>query len=717
MFDSVWQWTTLTLTLSLALTLAGGASAGEPPRERGVGLESAGLSMVFGLPDDHIALRKIAGPNGEQWLGDFDSKAVLWRIALSGPNGASKEITSADVKLTRVAGVPNGHEFDWSVPVADGAAAEVAMTVRTEKDKPLSYWSLKAQLPDGWKVLRSDFPVIPNVRPGKKLKLAAPVGWGLEYDVEPGMGYSGTYPSCVAAMQFVAFYEGDSGLYIGMHDAQGNHKSMSVKASESGEEFACVNWPAIAEIAGGTYEVPFEAVVGVFRGGYYEAAQIYREFTFKAPWGMGGPVSKRAIPQWLKDTDLWLMPDAEPVKNIEPCVKAKDFFGVPISLHWYNWHQIPFDTLYPDYFPARRGFAGGTMRLQEAGFHVMPYINGRLADPNSRFWTKEDGEKAACKQEDGKVYTEVYGSKVPLNVMCPFTDGWQRKVGELVDRLVNEYKVDGVYIDQIGAAAPNRCFDPSHGHPLGGGRMWVDGYRKMLDDIRKKLPAGAMLTTEEDGECWIDQLDALLLVNTSTAGPKPIPLFPAVYSGRALTFGFQYIKGDDISKSLPFRAKMARGFCWGTQLGWVSVGAIMAPEAAPEAEFLRNLARARRFAHQFAVTGRFLGMTDVTGDNPLMICEASGSFGGTYKIDTPSVIASAWIAEDKTLGLLVANMSDQARQVDVKAPLSEAAIKTSAGFRVATFGSEGKLSETDGSAAAQRVSVPARGAVVLVLKK
>jgi hypothetical protein len=34
---------------------------------------------------------------------------------------------------------------------------------------------------------------------------------------------------------------------------------------------------------------------------------------------------------------------------------------------------------------------------------------------------------------------------------------------------VSRYAVDGVYIDQIAAAGPAPCWDPTHNHTLGGG--------------------------------------------------------------------------------------------------------------------------------------------------------------------------------------------------------------------------------------------------------
>ena len=690
----------------LAMTICLAAQAAD---DESIVLDSGELKLTFSTAGKRLAFQGLSTPGGPEWLDEFGKGSSLWRLAFQGPDGAVKEIGSGDVELSQAKKKQGKAEFAWQARLGD-ASAEVTTAIRCTKRSRISYWSLRAKLPHGWKVVRSDFPTIPNISLRNGLKLAAPCGWGLEYNIKPGTSYEGTYPSLQLAMQFIAFYANANCLYIGAHDAQANHKHFNVNAREDGIGFFCLNWPALSEKGGGTYDVPYETAIGVLDGGYFEAAQVYREFTFRAPWGKGGPVSKRPIPQWLKDTDLWLMPSPHPIKNVDQCKRASAYFGVPISLHWYNWHVIPFDTLYPDYFPPKPAFGEGVEALQDAGFHVMPYINGRLSDPKSKYWTEEHGDKSAARQENREPYTEVYGSKVPLNVQCPYTAQWQAKVAGIVDRLTNDYGVDGVYIDQIGAAGAVRCFDPDHGHALGGGHMWVDGYRKMLDEARETLPPGRMLTTEENAECWIDQLDALLLVNTpTTPAATPIPLFPAVYSGRTITFGFQYLAWDDLQRSLPFRAKMARAFVWGSQLGWIGVERVTDPAGAKEAEFLRNLARCRRFGHKFLVYGRFLGMLDAGGDNPPVKGEGTGSFGGTYPIDLPAVLASSWQAEDGTIGIALANTSDEEHEVDVRLP----GIRASKGLKVAMFGPEGELSVRKTDSAVQKVKVPARSAVIL----
>lgn len=680
-------------------------------------LDSGRLRLEFRRTDGGLALAGLRPAGGREWLSDWSPDCALWRLTLRDPAGATVELTSTQADCTGLEEDAGQLRATWSVDLGQ-PRAQAVVNVSLPAGSALSQWSFSVRLPRDWAVAAADFPVLPNIEPSPGLKLAAPAGWGLEYGVSPGTVYQGAYPSCLACMPFMAFCRDGGVLYVAAHDPDGSHKRLNACCSERAVSCTVTHWPAVAQTEDGTFRLSYEMVVGAFPGGWYEAAQVYREFSLQTRWGGAGPFSQRLIPEWVRDTDLWLRLITESEIDLDACIRAREFFDVPVAVHWYRWHRIPYDTLYPEYFPAKPGFAEGVRKLQQAGLRVMPYINGRLCDPESETW-KAGGSRWAARTENGEPYAEVYGSKVPLNVMCPGTARWRDKVAGLVERLLHECGVDGVYIDQIGAAAPERCFDPAHEHLPGSGRFWVDGYRRLLDDLRPRLPEGRALTTEENAECWIDQFDGLLVVNTPTAsGCRVIPLFPAVYSGRARVFGFQYTPARESFDSLGFRAKMARAFLWGSQLGWVDVGRLMSPKGATAAAFLRRLARCRRSAHAHLAYGRFLGEVPVHGDNPVLTEEAAASFGdGTYELSIPAVPACAWLAEDGSLGVALVNVSDAPRQVSFELPLVRAGLDGATDLEIEVWGPDGRLPTGQTSGVAQSMEIESLSARMVVARQ
>ncbi|HEY3414251.1 MAG TPA: DUF6259 domain-containing protein [Armatimonadota bacterium] len=606
------------------------------------------------------------------YIGPPDTECPLWTLSLRTPEGATLDVSADAAGLGDVQRDTGSAAFTWMLSLG---GSEAAVRVQVDTDTPgTPSLSLSATLPDGWSVAEAVFPLVRLSRTDD-MRLATPTGWGIEREVTPGMELELVYPSWQSTMQFLALCGAAGGVYIGTHDPAANHKAFRARADGDSLTLEVAHFPAIG---GSEYTLGYAISLGAFEGGYVDAANLYRPFALTAPWAQAGPVSRRPLPQWLIDTELWLKPgetpwtddDAECIAatraNVEWCRKAAAFFDVPISLHWYRWHQIPYDTLYPEYFPAKAGFADGVKEAQADGFHVMPYINGRLCDPESKTW-KSGGQDWAARDEQGNPYTEVYASEVPLNVMCPSTDGWRGTVSGLVKRLVDEIGVDGVYVDQIAAAKAERCFAMGHPHAPGGGHFWVDAYRRLIAEAHANLPSNGILTTEENMECWIDQFDALLVVNTPTNEGRLIPLFPVIYAGHAVTFGFQYIPKTEAVESVSFRAKMARAFLWGAQLGWVDAEKVMAPDAALSAEFLRALCHARRDAHDFLLYGQFLAPVEVYGDNPPVNVEAPGSFGGTYNLEIQAVMATLWRAEDGRTAVAICNLDDAVHTVQVSA--------------------------------------------------
>ncbi|HEY3265400.1 MAG TPA: DUF6259 domain-containing protein [Armatimonadota bacterium] len=663
-------------------------------------------------------IASIACPPGHL-IFSTQSPTPLWRLTLGGPGG-QRPLEAEPAALKQAVASQNGIALRWEWP-AEGMA--VRAVVRPEGDSIV--WMFQVELPDGQTVVRADYPCIDGLRLPDGAKVAVPPGWGLEYDAAAGMEYDGAYPSCQAGMAFMAAYADGQGLYLGAHDPEGHHKQLVAKAGQNGVSLCIGHWAAECDTHGGVYTLPYAMVTAGLSDGYREASIRYRDFALTAPWSQAGRLSQRSIPEWLLDTEMWLKPgetpwtedDAECIaatqRNLQYCRAARDYFGVPIALHWYRWHQIPYDVMYPEYFPPKAGFLDGVAQAQADGFRVMPYINGRLCDPESPTW-KAGGSEFAARDDNGEPYTEVYGSKVPLHAMCPSTPMWQNTVSALAKRIFEEVHTDGVYIDQIAAAYPVRCLDKRHPHSPGGGSFWTRSYRDLLDRVRAVMPPNTIVTSEENAEVFVDKLDGLLVLNAPTDGSRPIPMYPLVYSGRAVTFGFLYIPAPEKINSLAFKSKMARAFLWGSQPGWLDAGRVMAPDATEGAEMLRSVARTRRHARRFLVYGSLLGELTPGGDNPRLSAVSEGSFGGTYQLDIDAVIGAAWKSEDGALGVALANLDNVSHTVTVTLPLAEAGISGS--FTLEAFGPEGSEGRAASAEAVQTVTLPARGALVLAVE-
>lgn len=492
----------------------------------------------------------------------------------------------------------------------------------------------------------------------------------------------GTYPGGWVCMQYLAAYNETlgTGLYVGVHDPWGSTKDI----------FAEGQPPKHAVVLRFDHPVPNMGQVGtgfalpgpvrwqLLRGDWFDAAQIYRSWASQTAkwWPTLGPDGRSDTPQWMRELPAWVMTGGAASECV-PKVKAfAQTVGVPVGFHWYNWHQIPFDNDYPHYFPPKDGFREGVAELKAAGVYPMPYINGRLWDTHDKGaqdWEfTRVGLAGATKDEAGKPHTETYGSKetdgnsVKLAVMCPATNLWQNQVRDIVLRLFSDCGVSGVYIDQIAAAAPRLCFDASHGHALGGGHWWTEGYWTMLSVIRAAKPADCMLTTECNAEPYIKWLDGYLTWHWQEQ--NMVPAFPAVYGGTLQMFGRAYRGGP--SQDLANRMKAGQQLVFGEQIGWFGPEVLDRPDSG---KFLRDCIQLRWRLREYFYRGYMLRPPKLKTQVPTVT--ADWQWSGTWPITTDAVMTGAWrlvgANDPSPVLLLFANVSDKPLTSDFSPDLRE----------------------------------------------
>lgn len=591
-----------------------------------------------------------------------------WAIDVELPGGEHRRVTSTTEGVTATVTAEETSGETQTVWEGIGPGSLKELTVRlTRKPRAAGVaWRLEIENKGHAAVWKVTFPDL-RIRIDDGDKVVIPSVNGRLHDASRSLSYRGQYASGGLTMQCSALYGPAGGLYVAVHDPFGSAKELDMQAAEGWLDIRWT-WPVPDMGVPGTgWQMPGELVVQAFDGDWYDVAQLYRAWASKEAgwWPRGKQAGRPDTPDWFKDTPVWIMSNGPWPKRLPPIpidqVVAKvkrfaDYMGtIPCAMHWYNWHQIPFDHSYPHYFPEKEGFAQGIKELQAAGVRVMPYLNAHLWDTKL-----EDFETvalpAATKSRDGKVPTKGYNGNT-FAAMCPATPLWQKTVEDLVMRLAGpEFGVDGVYLDQVSAQPPMLCFDPTHHHALGGGCWWTtQGYWPMLDKIRERLAVehpGTILTSESTAEPYANRLDGYLTWLGYGNGTEAIPLFHAVYAGQVQLFGRLY--KHDSWKGLAMRMKTAQALVWGEQLGWICPDVMDDPVAAA---FLKRLARLRFQLLSYLSRGRMARPPAVVTDGTHVT--DNWVTAHDLMVTTPTVLSGAWHRnDDRAVVVLLVNVDD-----------------------------------------------------------
>jgi len=507
--------------------------------------------------------------------------------------------------------------------------------------------------------------------------------------------WQGTYPSGWCSMPFTAVYDESKnvGLYVAAHDSGGAVKDIRLDADVVADSLT-IRFEHPLPLGKKTVDV--HCYWRVFHGDWYDAAMIYRDIVRTwAEWyprDKLGPDGRTDTPQWMKELCVWAQCGNSPQTMPAAMRKFTDALGVPTAVHWYNWHQIPFDNDYPHYFPVKDGFKAAVAEIQKNGdCYVMPYINGRLWDTRDKgaedFQFTAVALPGATKKEDGKPYIETYGSKeadgsnVELAVMCPATDVWKNKVTENIFRLMNDYGVASVYVDQVAAAKPELCFDASHGHPLAGGDWWNREHWKLYAKIRAEMPKEKMLTTECNAEPFINCFDGYLTWHFQYQ--DQVPAFAAVYGGAVQMFGRAYRGGP--SQVLADRMKAAEQLVYGEQIGWLDPRIVDDPKRFP---FFKAIVLTRHKHRDYFYKGEMIRPPKLLDAIPTVT--ADWQWSGETLITTDAVQTGAWRKTDgkgKTISAVFffVNVSDNPITSRVAARLDEIGLKSNVFENPLTF--------------------------------
>ena len=686
-------------------------------------LDSGVMTLGMELDGTHLRLNRLAGTEGENRLNDKrpdgDSlwsltcirKADLKKIRRSKLK-AELVLEEGDAQSARIVQSSDSYaEVLWSLPY-EGETIFVRVTIRLSKGEALSYWKIKAELPPGLSLESVTFPRISNLD-NEGLKVAWPTSWGWEADMETlqrsiyawndELGkytecLRGQYPGSFMAMPFFAYYRNGHGTYFAAHDPEAYYKTMRTFANEglgSGSTH-CVHNLARRNIDKPTeWTLPYEMVLGVYDGDYYEGARIYREFvrTGTEWWERAGKAFENA-PEIVKSVDLVTQPDHyfdSMEVMVDRALKLKEYMdGQPHMLWWWHWNKgkknpatKPLHSwhYYPYMYPPVDGWKEGLGKLKENGLITLPYCDPFRVVREKKTFGPEGWFRVSSKRENEKPFLRKAGSG-PQDYYVRPCPGSRRLPGMIwkymVEPMLEEYGSAGMYLDELGARYPWPCYDPSHDHPLGGGKWWAKGIERLITYLRAKSPETVWMT-ENNPDCYMGLFDLHLVVSvrpeehyTSKGVIGDIPISAIVWSGRWYPVG-KYQNDTQEADKFPriFRFATAESLLGGAKFGGAHTGFLMRPESRKSLAWYRKLIRCRRNAHAWVQEGEFLGMVDAGGDNPIIRSEIyKGDRKGIISgMPSPAVIVSGWKAKDGSVGLVMANVSEDARQVVVPIPV------------------------------------------------
>jgi hypothetical protein len=605
------------------------------------------------------------------------------------------------------------------------------------------------------------YPVVDGIKVSKETRFVLPQWMGqVTYDMSKVFWLQDgsprrrewTYPGTLS-MQWLALYgERRPDLYVATDDTTSVRRQFVLTGSRPEALTLEVEHPLGHDPASGSsFRIPCATVLGIFEGDWMTAAELYRSWGTKQYWARESRLVHGRVPRWARETGLWIWNRGRSELVLKPAQRLQELTPFPISVHWHWWHGCSYDAGFPEYLPPREGSASFKAAVAEAkskGIHSIVYMNQRLWGINTKSWEERGAERYAVKDAAGAILSEVYNTFTgeACAPMCLATTFWRDTYASLADTVVNQLNVDGVYMDQACATLP--CFDPTHGHPIGGGSYWVESFRMLTDVIRERTEHNpdVLLAGEGVGEAWMPHLDLFLALQVSKEryatpddGWEPTPLFQFVYHPFALTYGNyssltlppyddlwpaqfapkEPLKLLDRTYSRQFYLEQARVFVWGQQPTIANFMPTHIVDRSEEIRFVLDLASLRLKALKYLQHGTFLRPPTIEAPNVSIPLSRLSIYAGQREGQTAwersygGVLSSAWRADDGNVALVFASILDTALSVPYAADLRSYGLPTSG--RIVRLDQDGErnLGEFDAGFFRGTVTLRPREACVL----
>ena len=639
------------------------------------------------------------------------------------------------------------------------AGPEFKAVIRLKKDRPsLAEWYFQADGIEGLGIKSVHFPRINAIRPqGEKDALA--VGSWTGTLIENPWSYATeekplfiSNVTAVQSIQVSTLYNPEgSGIYYGTEDPDAWHKDYCFKADPDAAQFY-ISHALRIDVDSASYMTPYPTVAGTFKGDWIDASKLYKEWALKQSWCAESRLKQGLVPEWVLNTAVWVWNRGRSGNVLGEALDFQNRTGVPVSVLWHWWHSCSYDVGFPEYLPPREGrmeFTQAVAAAREEGIHCLPYMNSHQWGDSTESWKEQEAGKWATRTCDGGTYAKIYNvfEGKSITPMCLGSEFWHKTYSDLCDSLINTYGTGGVYMDQ--ACQSKACYNVEHGHSVGGGNVWIKGHLNMIDRIRKVTDGRSpVLAGEGCSEYWMGHLDLGLTLEAAHNRLKDglydrIPFFHSVYHGYQITFGnvsmlvsppyeeswpekyrpadAETIQPDDFDRQ--FMMEQARNFVWGIQPCIANYHGYLFEKKPDAMGFLMDMIKTRYQALDFMLYGDFERCPEMPGfKEEITICKQRSYLTSGNRISVSSCIAdtfykSAWKSPDGRLGIALANIVDQPRDIEFTIDPSQYDIPAKGSISVISADRQPYLLQEYNGVTSVKLQVPARSTMILSFRE
>lgn len=431
----------------------------------------------------------------------FPSNWSLFVLGFRDGSGCEIDVCERDTQVTEECNTDKEQIITYSWASALYGRALIRVFLEASGEEVL----FRAEVTNdtGLQLVSFDFPRLPatGITAEHALYLATP--WGSRNfdpitflrDKHNGEVFR-RYPADLA-MQYTLIGDGRDLYYLSPYHT--GDETFDVWCSVISNDTICLANKWYPFINKGCWSTP---PIGIARlcGDWHRGADLYRSH-------MGSVFRPPKRNPWLQENfHGWMQvglkfegkPPAYRFADIPALYDRAAAVGISV-IHVYGWAGWAFDTMYPDYdinpeLGNAEELRNALDQVRARGGRVQLYTNGRLVDPDSRFF-KTVGSESIVIGEDGNPPTEQYGTSVVFYIACPSAAEYRSYFQGQLRRIVEEFHGHGVQIDQVSCNHSYLCYSTKHGHTKPSNN-WLPGIEKFLTELRA-------MYTEIDLEFWV----------------------------------------------------------------------------------------------------------------------------------------------------------------------------------------------------------------------